>query len=391
MASQTPAAPQQRFSVPAPFYWAVRTVHATAPALVALGNLETSLLGRKLENVKIDRPVYICGLPRAGTTISLQMISEHPDVAAHKYADFLMPYLPYAWNWFFPRVPVNAMRDPQPRIHRDRIDITRDSVEMCEEMVWERFFPNLYGEDKTNSIDGTISNPAFAKFYRENIAKFMLVHNKTRYASKAIMCVLRMQYIRTLFPDAKFLFYVRNPVDQIASLIKQDRIFDEIDDNDHRQIEIIEMTGHHEFGRRQILPNVGNTEEVRQVRERMDRGDKVGARARVWAYVNRYVLQQLSSDPGLAAATVLVRYEDLCGNAPETIDRIVKHTQLDAEKFAPVREKYIAKLSLPDYYKPMFDNEQLADIVNVTSPIASQFGYDVAARAGTAAAAASAT
>jgi hypothetical protein len=150
------------------------------------------------------------------------------------------------------------------------------------------------------------------------------------------------------------------------------------------------MTGHHEFGSRQILPNVGNTEEVRAVRQRLDAGDKAGARARVWAYVNRYVLQQMASDPGLANAITLVRYEDLCANAPETIDKIIKHTELDPEKFAPVREKYIAKLSLPDYYKPMFDNQQLADIVDVTSPIASQFGYDVAARAGTAAAAAAA-
>ncbi len=75
---------QQRFSVPPAFYWAVRGVHAGAGLFVGLGNLESKLLAGKLRGASVDRPVYICGLPRAGTTISLQMLSEHPDVGTHK-------------------------------------------------------------------------------------------------------------------------------------------------------------------------------------------------------------------------------------------------------------------------------------------------------------------
>jgi hypothetical protein len=386
MSSKAPAAPQQKFSVPKPFYWAVRTVHATAPAFVALGNVESKVLARKIAEVQIDRPIYICGWPRAGTTISLQMLSQHPDVATHKYADFLMPYVPYFWNWLFPRVPVDAMRKPQPRIHRDRIDVTRDSVEMCEEMIWERFFPGLYNETKPAWLDGTTSNPAFERFYRENIAKLLLVRGRSRYASKAIMCVLRMQYLRKIFPGARFLLYVRNPVDQIASLLKQDRIWDEIDVSDPRQIEIIEMTGHHEFGSKQILANLGDTEKLREIRTMLDGGQKVAARARYWAYVYNFVLNQIDTDPGLKSAIAVVRYEDLCGNSAETIDRILAHTGLSAEKFADQRAAYIEKLSFPDYYKPSFSPAELADLVDVTSPVAARFGYDVAAIAGRASA-----
>jgi Sulfotransferase family len=380
--SPVPAAPAQKFSVPAPFYWGVRTVHATAPALVAIGNLESKILSRKIANVKVDRPVYICGLPRAGTTISLQMLGEHPDVATHKYADFLLPYVPYAWNWFFPRVPVDAMRKPQPRIHRDRISITRDSAEMCEEMLWERFFPNLYNESTPSFLDGNTSNPAFEKFYREHIQKLLLSRQRSRYVSKAIMCVLRLQYLRKMFPDAKFLLYVRNPFDQVASLLKQDRIWDEIDRDDPRQIEIIEMTGHHEFGSRQVLSNVGNPEEVRNVRTLLNTGRKVRARATIWAYIYNFVLSQMDADPELAKAVCIVRYEDLCKDSFETIDRIIAHTGLAAEPFAPIRAAYAEKLSLPDYYKPNYDASELNDIVEATSTVAARFGYDVAALAG---------
>jgi hypothetical protein len=383
--SPIPAAPQQKFSVPASFYWGVRTVHATAPALVALGNLESKLLAGKIAGIKVDRPVYICGLPRAGTTISLQMLGEHPDVATHKYADFLMPYVPYAWNWFFPRVPVNTMREPVARIHRDRISITRDSAEMCEEMLWERFFPNLYDETRPSFLDGATSNPAFEKFYREHIQKLLLSRKRSRYVSKAIMCVLRLQYLRKMFPDARFLLYVRNPIDQVASLLKQDRIWDEIDRDDPRQIEIIEMTGHHEFGMRQVLSNVGNPEQVREVRGLLNAGRKVRARATIWAYIYDFVLGQMAADPELAKAVCIVRYEDLCKDSNETIDRIVAHTGLAADPFAAVRAAYAAKLSLPDYYKPNYDASELDDIVQVTSSVAARFGYDVAALAGRAA------
>lgn len=374
----------QRFSVPPAFYWGVRGVHAGAGLFVGLGNLESKLLGRKLRGAAVDRPIYICGLPRAGTTISLQMLSEHPDVGTHKYADFLMPYAPYAWNWIFPKVPVNTMKEPVARIHRDRISVTRDSVEMVEEIIWDRFF-DLYDESKPSTLDATTSNPAFEKFYRENIAKLLLVHHRSRYASKAIMCVLRMQYIRKFFPDARFLLYVRNPIDQIASILKQDRIFDEVATNDPRQIEILEMTAHHEFGSHQVLANVGNGEQIREIRAMLDAGDKVRARIRVWAYIYDFVQRQLAADPSLREAVEVVRYEDLCSTPSETIDRIIAHAELPEAPFRATRAAYAEKLSFPDYYKPSFSPAELADIVNVTGDVAAKFGYDVealSARAG---------
>jgi Sulfotransferase family len=367
----------QRFTVPAGFYWAVRGVAAGAPLFVALGNLESGLLRRRLQRTPVDRPVYICGLPRAGTTISLQMLSEHPDVTTHKYADFLMPYAPYAWNWIFPKVPVNAMRQPVPRIHRDRIVVTRDSAEMGEEILWERFFPHIHDESQPSVLDERTSNPRFERFYRDHIAKLLLARKRKRYFSKAIMCVIRMQYLRRIFPDARFLLYVRNPIDHVASLLKQDRIWSELDRDDPRQIEIIELTGHHEFGDRQIMANLGDASVLHEIHELRDSGRTVRARATYWAYVYDFVTNQLASDAGLARSVCIVRYEDLCGDSLETIDRIVEHAQLDPKPFSDVRAAYAQKLSFPEYYRPDFGSRDLADIVEVTQAVAARFGYDV--------------
>jgi hypothetical protein len=365
--------------VPGPFYWSVRGVHAAAPLFVGLGNLESALLARRLASQTVDRPVYICGLPRAGTTITLQMLSEHPDVVTHKYADFLMPYMPYAWNKVFPRIPVDAMRKPVPRIHRDRIEVTRDSAEMGEEILWEHFFPHIHAETNYSVLDRTTSNPSFERFYSEHLRKLALVRGRSRYVSKAIMCVVRMQYLRKLFPDARFLLYVRNPVDHVASLIKQDRIWAELLRDDPRQIEIIELTGHHEFGPKQVMANVGDPHELQEIRRLFDAGEYAVSRARYWAYVYGFVAQQLRDDPELARSVCVVRYEDLCTDSLETIDRIIAHTELNPESFAATRTAYSQKLSFPDYYKPKFDSDQLEKIAAATSGVASEFGYDVGA------------
>ncbi len=363
--------------MPAPFYWSVRAVHAGAPLFVGLGNLESRALAGRIASHPVDRPVYICGLPRAGTTITLQMLSEHPDVATHKYADFLMPYLPYVWNKVFPRIPVDAMRKPVPRIHRDRIEVTRDSAEMGEEILWEHFFPYIHDEANCSVLDGTTSNAAFERFYDEHLRKLALVRGRTRYVSKAIMCVVRMQYLRKLFPDARFLLYIRNPVDHVASLIKQDRIWAELEQSDPRQIEIIELTGHHEFGPHQVMANVGNPEELKEIRALFDSGRVAESRARYWAYAYGFVANQLESDPELARRVCIVRYEDLCADSLSTIDRILAHAELDPQSFATTREVYGEKLSFPDYYKPKFDAQQLSSITSATSGVAAKFGYDV--------------
>jgi hypothetical protein len=373
----TPAAKPQKFSVPAPFYWGVKGVHAAAPLFVTLGNLETKMLARRLAGQTVDRPVYICGLPRAGTTITLQMLSEHPDVVTHKYADFLMPYMPYVWNQVFPRIPVDAMRKPVPRIHRDRIEVTRDSAEMGEEILWEHFFPHIHDETNYSVLDGTTSNPAFEHFYVDHLKKLELVRERNRYVSKAIMCVVRMQYLRRIFPDARFLLYVRNPIDHIASMIKQDRIWAELEKSDPRQIEIIELTGHHEFGPHQVMANVGNPDELREIRRLFDAGQWGLSRARYWAYVYGFVANQLQGDPELARSVCIVRYEDLCSDSLPTIDRILGHAGLAAEPFAQTREAYSKKLSFPDYYKPVFSAQELAEITRVTGDVAGYFGYDV--------------
>jgi hypothetical protein len=361
--------------VPAGFYWSVRFVNVAAPLFITLGQLESKFLASQMAAMRIDRPIYILGLPRAGTTISAQMLSEHPDVTTHRYSDFVLPYTPWWWNRVFPKLPIQALRSPVERVNRDRLQVTRDSSEGVEEMIWQRFFHHLHDSSRSNVLDDSTLNSDFERFFKDHIRKLLLVRGRSRYVSKNNPCVMRMRYLHRIFPDARFLLYIRNPIDHAASVLKQDRLFADLAHDDQRMIRMNKMNGFHEFGPNYVPVNAGNDAIVQEICRCRNEGRMVRARALQWASVFAFIIEQLKHDPELARAVCVVRYEDLCAKPGETIDRILAHTGLSAAAFAPVRAKYVSKLSLPDYYRPNFSVEERAEIIALTKDVAAHFGY----------------
>ena len=379
MSESTPHPPpkSEQFSVPAGFYWFVKFVNATAPLFVKLGELESKSLAGRIAAIPIDRPIYILGLPRAGTTISAQMLSEHPDVTTHRYSDFVLPYTPWCWNRLLPKLPVKALRSPVERVNRDRLQVTRDSSEGVEEMIWLRFFHHLHDSNRSNVLDESTLNADFETFFKDHIRKLLLVRGRSRYVSKNNPCVTRMRYLRRIFPDARFLLYVRNPIDHAASVLKQDRLFSDLARDDKRLVRMNKMTGFHEFGPNYVPVNLGNDAIIHEIYRCRDQGRQVRARALQWASVFGFIIEQLERDPELARAVCVVRYEDLCIKPEETIDRILAHTGLSLDAFTPMRIKYISKLSLPDYYHPNFSVQERAEIIALTKDVAAHFGYSL--------------
>ena len=122
------------------------------------------------------------------------------------------------------------------RLHKDRIIVNRSSPEAVEEIFWQRFFEGITDENITNILNSETSNIEFEEFYQERIKKLMINQNSSRYLAKNNYNVSRMEYLLKLFPMAKFLIIIRNPTNHIASIIKQDNIFLEMERN-HKFIE----------------------------------------------------------------------------------------------------------------------------------------------------------
>lgn len=364
--------PQDLEKVPLGPYLLGRAIRATAPFWIGLGELESRALRRRLPEV--DRPIYIVGVPRAGTTITLEMLSRHADVASHRQVDFPNLFTPYLWNQFVGRLGLER-EQPRERIHRDGLMVTALSPEAGEEGLWMRFIAGLHAEERSVVLGREAQHPRFEAFYRDHLRKLLHVRGKTRYVAKGNYNVTRLAYLQRVLPDARFLLLVRHPYHQIASLMKQDRLFTRLIAHDRRWVGMMTGLGHFQFGPHKKWIRVDEGGTIAEVHRLLAEGRAVRAWGVYWASIYRFVADQLAADPALAAATAVVRYEDLCESSGPTIDRILAHADLEAETFASLRAEYAEKLRAPEYYRPSFSAGEIADLAETTAEVAGRFGY----------------
>ena len=337
-----------------------------------LGALESDMLAERIGETSIERPVYVCGLARSGSTILLEMLASIEGVATHRYRDFPPVFTPYLWNRLLDRLPKKKLEAVE-RSHLDGILVTAESPEAFEEVLWMAFFPALHDPKTNNVLDERNGNPAFERFYRDHLRKVLLTRGGRRYLAKGNYNLTRLAYLLKLFPDARFVLPLRRPAQHIASLMKQHRLFCEAERKNPRILEHMRRVGHFEFGLDRRPVNAGVDTATREVEELWRYGEEVRGWARYWSQIYGFLANQLEARPDLAQGSLVVRYEDLCERSEETISRIVDHcgfTGADA-----VKREYARRLEFPTYYKPAFSEHDLAIIESETREVAARFGY----------------
>lgn len=336
-----------------------------------LGEFESSVLNEELEQVPILKPVYISGLARSGTTILTEMLNRHPELTSHRYSDFPNVWTPYWRNYLLQRTR-RGKPEARVRAHQDRIEVTNDSPEAVEEVLWMYFFPHCHSKGMSCVLDHTVANPAFEAFYRSHIRKLLAVRNRPRYLAKGNYNVGRFLYLLKLFPDARFLVPYRNPVNHIASLMKQHKLFLQAHEEDTRVTLQLALAGHFEFGAERLAVHFGDDERNRAITDAWSGGREAEGWALYWAETYRFLADQNESHAGFRRASLFISYEDLCCRPGETIDRIAAHCDLDPGTFAEVRRYYCDHLSLPQYYRPDFNSEEIAVIRRICDPVAAR-------------------
>jgi hypothetical protein len=128
----------------------------------SIDKLETSRLRKRVAPISVKKPIFIAGLARAGTTIMLEMLSKHPDLATHQYQHLLMPYIPYAINLAIKNMKIQAK--PSERVHQDGIIIDQNSPEVVEEIFWQQFFTNAHNQNVSNILGKEVHKPKFETF-----------------------------------------------------------------------------------------------------------------------------------------------------------------------------------------------------------------------------------
>ncbi len=339
---------------------------------IRLGTMETRLVGETIADIGIDRPVYIAGLARSGSTILLETLARHDDVATHRYRDYPMLFTPYLWNRWLDHVPTRA-EEPAERTHGDGIAVTSDSPEAFEEMLWMAFFPGLHESGHSAVLDRTVRNPAFETFYRDHLRKLLAARGRRRYVAKGNYNVTRLGYLKTIAPDARFIVPVRDPVWHIASLMKQHELFVSGQRGNEKARRHLARVGHFEFGLDRRAIDTGDEAAVADIARLWTEGEEVRGWARYWALVHNHLADVLEADGDLREATRVVRYETLCGEPRETIASVLAHCGLEAED--GWLDAAAAPIRFPGYYKPRFDEAALAMIAEETEGAARRFGY----------------
>ncbi|MES1956518.1 sulfotransferase [Salinisphaera hydrothermalis] len=340
---------------------------------IRLGNFDTRMAAEAIENVAIEAPIYIAGLARSGTTMLLELLAAHPDVATHKYRDFPPVFTPWLWDRWLARVPEKD-ESATERAHGDGIAVTSHSPEAFEEVLWMAFFEHSHDPAYSNVLTRETSNPAFEKFYREHIRKILAIRDGKRYVAKGNYNLMRLAYLQSMFADARFVLPVRDPVWHIASLMKQQTLFEAGEKAHPRAIDHLRRVGHFEFGLDRRPINTGDPEAIERIEALWREGAEVEGWARYWAMVYGALADQLGADSQLAGATQVVRYEPLCTDSKTVLADFYRHCDLDVDD--ATLESASERLHLPDYYKPAFAADEIATIRRFTGPVAERFGYD---------------
>jgi hypothetical protein len=339
---------------------------------IRLGNFDTRMASDAIADIGIDRPIYIAGLARSGTTILLELLAAHPDTATHQYRDFPPLFTPWLWDRWLARVPEKKEYATE-RAHGDGIAVTSHSPEAFEEVLWMAFFDQIHDPQRSSVLTRETSHEAFETFYAAHIRKVLAIRGGKRYVAKGNYNLMRLAYLQKQFTDARFVLPIRDPVWHIASLMKQQTLFEAGERAHPRAVDHLRRVGHFEFGLDRRPIHTGNDAAIARVRTLWADGEEVAGWAHYWAMIYSTIADQLDRDAAIRDSSLIVRYEALCAESQATLSGFYEHCGLavDDATLASAAEH----LRLPGYYKPAFAEIEIEQIREIAGPVAERFGY----------------
>ncbi len=198
-----------------------------------MADVEDLLYSRQLRSVQSTDPVFVSGLPRSGTTLLLNILSETGHFATHTYRDMPFILCPLLWERFSRLFATHDQ--PRERAHGDGMLVSLDSPESFEEVIWMRFWEDHYLRDRIQPWTTSEANSAFDEFFGQHMLKILLARRSDAQSS------LRYLSKNNVVP-------FREPLQHAASMHKQHLRFLEVHRSDEFARMYVSSVGHNEFG-----------------------------------------------------------------------------------------------------------------------------------------------
>ncbi len=284
------------------------------PLVFALFSIE-----KKLPQIKkVEKPIFILGTGRSGTTILGIVLSMHKDVAFLNEPKAL-------WHAVYP---------------------------------YEDIIGNYTRKESYYRLNEKDVNESIKKYAHRLYGMYLTFTLSKRVVDKYPEMIFRVPFLKEIFPDSKFLFLVRNGWDTCKSIEtwskrlgkkEKGEVHDWWGVNDRKWKLLVEQIVSKDEDFKNII------EDVKQFKNHTDRA------VVEWIVTMKEGLKVLEKYP---ESTMLVKYEDLVKNPKNTLNKIIEFSELEKDsKFLEYGEK-ILKPAPPK--EPYTINEKILPIFEKT-------------------------
>jgi hypothetical protein len=212
--------------------------------------LDLRWAGARATDTKVDRPVYVTSLARAGTTVLLEALHASGHFTSLTYRS--MPFVMAPWIWGAVSSSRRAGKAKRKeRAHGDRLQVSVDSPEAFEEVFWDTYARRSHWCPDGLALAGVPPEGLLERyrgFVRRILARGAAGGVSRRYLCKNNNNLLRLHWIFEAFPDALVITPFRHPADHVQSLLRQHRRFLKRHREDSFALDYMDWLGHHEFG-----------------------------------------------------------------------------------------------------------------------------------------------
>ena len=219
-----------------------------------LSDLENDLFKKELNAVESRDEVFITGLPRAGTTLMLELLFATGEFQTFRYSD--MPFIlsPLLWNKLSRSFRKAGKK--QQRAHGDGMEISVESPEAFDEVVWLTYLAKtIISKDSLSPLTASDIDDESFDAIRNSVRKVLALSRQTgpdsqqlRYLSKNNANISRIDALLRLFPTSRILVIFRNPLAHTSSLARQHKRFLSEHNSDPFSKKYMKWIGHFEFG-----------------------------------------------------------------------------------------------------------------------------------------------
>jgi hypothetical protein len=161
---------------------------------------------------EIDRPIFVIGTGRSGTTLFFQLLGFHPDLA------WFSTYGNYFYRRSWPAL-LSRLRD-LPGIDRVLPPEARFTPKPTESYgILNEVTNHLFTADRR--LDASDATPEITERFRQRVLAYLRLQGKPRFANKHTGFA-RTSFLRTIFPSARFIHVYRDGRAVASSLIRVD-------------------------------------------------------------------------------------------------------------------------------------------------------------------------